>query len=189
MNKKAIVFTLVTTLLLLAVPACDKGDYFGPMERTFRSSFNGWDMWNTDAMRPFEADMPLPVPGTVQVNGRMSFSQANEKFEALSRGAKAAQGQLSYRRYCHHCHGPAGAGRIIVAESFDINPPDLRRDRIQNQHDEQLFVDIRDGVVAPIPLGDTMTPLEIIAAIHHVRLLKDSPAKPYYPPQSIEPIK
>ena len=60
-------------------------------------------------------------------------------------------------RYCHHCHGQNGDGRIIVGESLETKPADLRSFKVQAQTDEALFDHLQEGgesfLVAGLPIG------------------------------------
>lgn len=172
----------------LVLGACDAGDWF-PFERTSRALFNGWDMWETAAVSPHERPMP-PVPGgVVPVGGLHRFDEARARLDAMPAAEKDAGGALSWRRYCHHCHGKNGDGRTIVGESFSPAIPDLRQQSTQDFSDRDIYDIIMGGVGAMVPLDDTVTLLEALFAIHHMRSLKDAPSKPFFAPQSSVPIK
>ena len=175
--------------VILLTTACEKGYEDGPFERGARAALDGWDMWNTAAVRPYEAPMPDTPEGTVQVEDRFSFEAGRQAFRALDAGDREARAALTYRRYCHHCHGENGDGRIIVGESHELKPTDLREGRIQKMTDRALFDHIHNGGKLMLPLAATLSPLEMLLAIAHVRTLKDRPSKPYFKPKFTEPIR
>ena len=179
---------LLACAAALALVACDRGDWF-PFERTFRALFNGWDMWSTAAVSPHGQPMP-PVPeGAVPVGGLRRYEAARAGLDALPAAEKAAGGALAWRRYCHHCHGPNGDARIIVGESFSPAIPDLRLPAAQGRTDREIYDQVQRGGAVMIPLDDTVTPLETLLAIRHLRSLASAPSKPFFPPQSAVPIK
>lgn len=186
---KASFFIAGTVVLCFCAIGCAEGDWLGPVERGLRGAVDGWDMWETDAVRPYEDPMPDLVPGTVPTEDRTSFVVGQRGLEGLSAQARQARAARSYRRYCHHCHGQSGDGRIIVGESLDIPPADLRLDEIQSKSDRVLFDHVESGGDLMIPLAATMTPLEMLLAIEHVRTLKDRPTKAHFAPKHQEPLQ
>jgi hypothetical protein len=181
---------IVATLALLAafsLTACDRGDYLGGAERATREAVNGWDMWETDAVQPHEKPMPLPVQGTVAVNGAPDFEQAQLQVFAMDPAARKQRSELVYRRFCHHCHGPNGDGRIIVGESFGVRPPDLRAPEIQALSDEYLYDHISYGIL--LPLAPIMTPQDRLLAIDRLRALADAPSEPLFERRNVEPLQ
>jgi mono/diheme cytochrome c family protein len=179
-----------STLLLAAlVLGCDSGDWLGPMERGFRAAFNGWDMWTTEAVRPYEDPMPERVEGTRPVTDEFSLQAGRAALEPLSPADRKKKSALTYRRYCHHCHGPNGDGRIIVGESHEMKPTDLRSQRVQTKSDEALFQHLQTGGELMLPLAATMSPLEMLLAIEYLRTLKGRPSEPYFKPKFTAPIR
>jgi len=180
---------LVFGLLLPLASGCEDGDWLGPVERGLRGMFNGWDMWATEAVRPYEEEMPGRVEGTVSVGSPSRFDRGKAEIDALSREARERRAALTYRRYCHHCHGPSGDGRIIVGESLEIPPADLRDKSVQSQSTEDLLEHLKTGGDLMLPLATTLSPAEMLLVIEHLRSLRDRPSKPYYSPKSTTPIK
>lgn len=174
---------------LLMMAACSKGDYLGPAERTARAAFRGWDMWATASVRPYETPMPASVPMAVPFTGLPAFDQASKAFLGLDAQTQDQRGELVYRRFCHHCHGRNGDGRIIVGESFGFHLPDLRADVVQTKSDEELFWFVHDGSQLMIPLRHTVSPQDIVAALHQVRRIRDHESTPFFKPQFTEPIQ
>jgi len=191
---KAHILVPVLSVALLA-SGCEAiwHDAFGPAERLARTLFNGWDMWQTPAVRPYEDPMPGIPAGAVQARPAAgplaTFETARHAFDALDGATRTTGGAQAYRRFCHHCHGESGDGRIIVGESFDVAPRDLRSDDVQDLDDEDVFEVVRDGSGAMLALHDTLTPLEVLLAIRHMRGLKGAPSRPFYPPQATIPLK
>lgn len=178
-------------IVSLGLTGCglDKGDWLGPVERGARYAFNGWDMWHTELVRPYEDPMPPRVEGTVPIKDEFSMAKGEAELKALSKADRDKKAALSYRRYCHHCHGPNGDGRIIVGESHEMHPKDLRSDEIQRKSKQALFQHLQSGGEIMIPLAATMSPLEMLLVIDYVRTLKDKPSEPYFKRQFTEPIK
>lgn len=176
-------------LALLSLTACDKGDWFGGAERAAREAVNGWDMWETDAVQPHEKPMPLPVHGTVPVNGAPSFDEARRQLDEMDPQARRGRAELVYRRFCHHCHGPNGDGRSIVGESFGVRPPDLRAPEIQARGDGELYDHLTNGTDIIIPLAPIMTPADRLLAIERMRALAGAPSEPLFERRNAEPLK
>jgi hypothetical protein len=167
----------------LAGVGCDEGDYAGGVERAAREAFNGWDMWETPAVQPHEQPLVLPVPGTVPVGGTVGFEQARQQLAALDPALREKRSALVYRRYCHHCHGRNGDGRIIVGESFGVRPPDLRSPEIQARTDRELYDHVTEGSEVIISLAAVVTPVDRLLAIEYVRSLHDAPSEPFFEPR------
>lgn len=167
-------------LSLLFLLSCGDGDYLGPVERTLRSAFNGWDMWFDEGIAPYERPMPNKVQGTVPVTGKTGYGQGIEELKKLDSSKLKEKAYTAYRRYCRHCHGENGDGRIIAGESFDIILPDLRSDIVQSLSDQEIYSIVSEGSGKMISLADTMTPLEIILSISHMRSLKNAPSEPFF---------
>lgn len=171
------------------IVACEEGDWLGPVERGLRALVNGWDMWATDAVRPYEDPMPELVPGTVPTEDRFSFQVGQQHLKEIKANDLPSRALTAYRRYCHHCHGKNGDGRIIVGESHEFKPPDLRSPDIQSKTDRELFEHVKTGGDLMLPLAATLSPLDILLTAHHIRTLKDRPSKPYYPVRDAKPIR
>ena len=63
-TRRKVQIGIVALLVLLVLPAAftEQGDYLGPAERWARWALDGWDMWATDMVRPYEH--PLPAAPT-----------------------------------------------------------------------------------------------------------------------------
>ena len=127
------------------VVGCDRGDYFGPVERSLRTVLFGWDMWQTPGVRPYARPMPLPPPGSVSISGRRDFKGFVARFASLDSQVKAVRAKAAYRHYCQHCHGEHGDGRTLVGESFSPAPPDFRTSGTCDQDPADLFAMATDG--------------------------------------------
>ncbi len=166
------------------------GDGCGPVERGLRAALGTWDMWQSPAVMPHEKPLLAVPAGTVTVGAPASeFSAAQISLEQLPAPRHRADAQVAYRRFCHHCHGPHGDGRIIVGESFDIELPDLRTEDIQELEDEDLFDIVTEGNGQMIALQHTIRPVDRILAIIHLRRLKDAPSHPFFPPRWQKPAQ
>ena len=189
--KKKYIFTVLAGLILVVnIPFIfsEYGDWMGPVERTLRSVLNGWDMWATESVRPYENPMPENVPGSVPVDGNYTYPKAITEFQLFDKKQLKSQSKLTYDRFCRHCHGPNGDARVIVGESFGVPIPDLRQAKVQFTGEESLYNKISNGQKNMIPLRETLSPLEILFAIHHIKTLKKAPSVPYYSPKSVAPL-
>jgi len=180
---------IMTAAAAILAASCDRGDYLGPVERTVRTIVGGWDMWSTDAVRPYERPMPAVPEGSVPMTGGGGYEEALRQLKAYDEKTLAAKSGLVYHRFCYHCHGSSGDGRTIVGESFSPALPDLRSPALQTRGDREIYDQIADGSLRMIPLADTLTPLEILLAIRHVRTLASAPSVPYFTPKFTQPIK
>ncbi len=149
---------VLAVIVSIGVAGCrlEDGDWGGPTERGLRAAFNGWDMWNTETVRPYEDPMPPRVEGTVPVSDEFSIEKGVADFKALPLHERKERAALTYRRYCHHCHGPNGDGRIIVGESHEMKPADLRAPRIQRKSTDELFRHLKEGGELMLPLAATV---------------------------------
>lgn len=177
---------LALAWMALGCVACDRGDW-APVERTARTAFNGWDMWSTAAVSPYKTPMPLTPEGTVPFGGNQTFEQVFAEIRSMESSARGERARVAYRRYCHHCHGPSGDGRIIVGESFAPRIPDLRRSAVQTATDRDLLERVMHGSQVMIPLEGTLTPQEALLAIGHVRTLGGAPSEPFFAPRDTVP--
>jgi hypothetical protein len=187
MTRRSVILAAAAAALLAA--SCDRGDYLGPMERTLRTILGGWDMWSTDAVRPYERPMPAVPDGSVPMTGRKGYDDALRELKTHDEETMMQKAALVYGRFCHHCHGASGDGRTIVGESFSPALPDLGSPGLQTRSDKDIFEQIAAGSARMIPLADTLTPLDILLAIRHVRTLAGAPSVPYFTPKYTEPIK
>jgi mono/diheme cytochrome c family protein len=175
-------------ILLLGALGCDKGDWFPP-ERTAREVLNGWDMWDTAAVMPYRMPMVAVPAGSLPIDHQDNFAAGQAELHQLSAQQRRDRGALAYRRYCHHCHGPNGDSRIIVGESFAPAVPDLRSNRAQALDDRAIYNQLMRGSQNMIPLDDTLTPLEAMLTIAHMRTLAGAGSRPFFPPASTKPAR
>ncbi len=189
--KKIVAAIVVAVALFVVIPLAmtDKGDYLGPVERGLRTALNGWDMWDGPAVSAHKLPMPALPEGSVSVHGRPNLAKAQATLAALPPEKMADAAALTYRRYCYHCHGKNGDGRVIVGESFGIHLPDLRDPAIQAMSDAELFHVLQHGAGMAIPLADTMSAEETVLAIAYLRTLAGRPSEPYYRPRNTAPLR
>ncbi len=183
---RALVAPLVVVgLIAFAVHDCDEGDQLGSVERVARAWWNGWDMWTTAGVYPYEKPMPLPPDGVVPINGRIHYETvAQLADEQPPEAAKAA-----YDHYCRHCHGDAGDNRIIVGESLNPPPADLRSPLVQSRDEGTLFERVAYGTKYMIPLIESIDPVSIVLAIRHIKTLRSVPSRPFYAPKYTRPLE
>jgi mono/diheme cytochrome c family protein len=108
-------------------------------------------MWETPAVKPHEAAIPIMDRNTVPFNGgevvfRLSDPVTIQAPFDLTPKAVITAGQIGYGRYCIHCHGKNYDGQGTVGQSFAPLPGDLRTAKIQNKPVGQLFHEISYGV-------------------------------------------
>ena len=153
----AALVTLAAAMILLA--SCE-GDYLGPAERGARAAFNGWDMWQTPAVRPYETPMPTTPPGAVPVQRGESFDTAPHRVQKMDPVHREAAGRKAYGRFCNHCHGPNGDGRIIVQR--DSQPLGGQRPTTSWLPGEFL----RDPYALPLPVDLPPPPYRLIVGLY-----------------------
>jgi len=176
---------LLIAVIALAVHNCDEGDQLGSVERVARAAFHGWDMWETAAVRPYERPMPLPPAGAVPIDGRNNYAAA----AAIADRQPPAAAKTAYDHYCRHCHGDNGDNRIIVGESLNPPPRDLRSALVQSRGEATLFDSIAYGTQYMIPLLESIDPVSLVLALRHVKTLGDAPSHPYYAPKYTRPLQ
>lgn len=166
------------------------GDGCGPVERGVRAALGTWDMWQTPLVAPHQRPLHRVPAGAVPVGGpTQSLARARAAVVAMPAAARTERAARVYRRFCYHCHGPSGANRVIVAESFPFRLPDLRSDAVQGLSDSQIFDSLTHGRQRMIPLAATLDARDRLLAIEHLRRLKDEPARPFYPRRWVEPAE
>ena len=180
---------LSLSALVLLVSSCDSGDYLGPVERGAREAFNGWDFWATDMVRPYEDPVPGMPEGVVPMSGRSTYETGASEYYGLAPAVRERRSFEAYRRFCYHCHGAHGDGRIIVGESFTPAPPDLRSREVQARSDRMLYGLVADGTGNMIPLKGSVSSLDIVLALAYVRTLKNAPSRPYFRPKNVRPLE
>jgi mono/diheme cytochrome c family protein len=108
-------------------------------------------MWETPAIRPHEA--PIPVMATSGVpfgGGEALYRTADPDTLAsplnLTDPAVILQGKQDYQYYCIHCHGSNFDGLGTVGQSFAPLPGDLRSTKVQHMAAGRLFHEISYGI-------------------------------------------
>jgi hypothetical protein len=76
-----------------------------------------------------------------------------------------------------------------VGESFTPALPDLRIAHAQSLDDRAIFNQLMHGSRNMIPLDDTVTPLEALLTISHLRTLAGAGSQPFFPPASTKPAE
>ncbi|MBI5062848.1 MAG: c-type cytochrome [Desulfatitalea sp.] len=108
-------------------------------------------MWETPAVRPHEAPLPVMAATTVPASGgELLYRSADPDTLAapfdLADPQAVAQGQQGYRFYCIQCHGVDMDGYGTVGQSFAPPPGDLRSARVQNLPVGRVFHEISYGI-------------------------------------------
>lgn len=186
-NRRILIAVFVSNALLLM--SCSRGDHLGPIERTARAIMGKWDMWVTASVRPYEEPMPGTPLDTVPIKMQETFSTVRARFEAQDETSRKSNSERSFRRYCMHCHGSNLDGRTIVGESFSPQIPDLRHRLIQAKSDEVLYQFVMKGSKHQLPLRDTVTSYEAVAAIAYLRDHARSYSYPYFQPKNVERLR
>ena len=107
----------------------------------------------------------------------------------VARQRPAEAEKTAYDRYCRHCHGDNGDGRIIVGESLNPAPRDLRSAAVQGRSEAALFDSVANGTQFMIPLARSLDPVEIVLALRHVKTLANAPSRPFYTPKYTRPLE
>jgi len=167
-----------------------KGDGCGPVERGIRAGLGTWDMWETAMISPYQMPLASVPADTVPLGGRRdTYEQARTVVDAMPAEERTRRASVVYRRFCHHCHGPNGDNRIIVGESFGFALPDLRQDKVQGLTDDQIFESLTRGTEKMIPLAATLSAVDRVLALTHLRSLKGRPSEPFFKPRWVEPAE
>ncbi len=167
-----------------------QGDGCGPVERGIRAGLGTWDIWETASVSPYQTPLAGVPDGVVPVGGRMdTYERARATVDGMPSDVRSQRAAQVYRRFCHHCHGTNGDNRIIVGESFNFALPDLRSDRVQGLTDDQIFESLTNGTEKMIPLAATLSAVDRLLAIVHLRTLKGRPSEPFFKPRWVEPAE
>ena len=188
-RKKLLIGVALIGLLLVPAALTERGDWLGPVERAARGVLHGWDMWATDAVRPYEDPMPPRPEGAVPTTGRWGYEQARAAVEHMPADRRGALGERTYARFCRHCHGAHGDGRTIVGESFDVPLPDLRSELVRGRGERALYDSAADGERNMLPLRDTVDSAELLLAVRYLDTLGDAPSDPYFVRQHAAAMK
>ena len=109
-------------------------------------------MWETDAIRPYEAPIPYSEPGRVPWGGgEMQWREAHplrlsSPLTADPQDSIIEEGRRQYMHYCSHCHGAAHDGNATVGQSFAPLPGDLRSEKVQQMPQGLIFHEISYGI-------------------------------------------
>lgn len=108
-------------------------------------------MWETPAIKPHEAPIPVTAAITVPFDGSEALLRAADpdSMQApfpLDDARTVALGEKGYRFYCIQCHGRYHDGNGTVGQSFAPLPGDLRSARVQSLAPGRLFHEISYGI-------------------------------------------
>ncbi len=108
-------------------------------------------MWETPAVRPHEAPLPVMAGTLVPASGgELLYRSADPDTLAapfdLADPQAIALGRQGYGYYCIQCHGTNFDGYGTVGQSFAPPPGDLRSARIQNMPVGRVFHEISYGI-------------------------------------------
>ena len=108
-------------------------------------------MWETPAIKPHEAPLPVMDPETVPFERSERMLQDADLGSlhsplALNHPETIVQGQQAYQYYCIQCHGRHYDGNGTVGQSFAPLPGDLRSARVQALSPGRLFHEISYGI-------------------------------------------
>lgn len=108
-------------------------------------------MWETPAVRPHEAPMPVMADGGVPRDDgerlyRMADPDTLQPAFSLNDPQAIDRGRQGYGYFCIHCHGKAFDGYGTVGQSFAPPPGDLRSARVQNLAAGRIFHEISYGI-------------------------------------------
>jgi len=108
-------------------------------------------MWETPAVKPHEAPIPLMDANAVPLNGGEIFYHRTDPATLqapfdMRQTEIVAAGQTGYGYYCIQCHGKHHDGQATVGQSFAPLPGDLRSAKVQSMPVGQLFHEISYGL-------------------------------------------
>lgn len=131
-------------------------------------------MWETPAVKPHEAPLPVMPKGSVPVFGGEALlrSKGPEHLEdpVSDRSLKRIfAGKRVYGRYCIHCHGKRLDGRGTVGQSFSPLPRDLKSPHVRDLKDGTLFYRISYGKARMPALAATVSVAERWDVIVYLR--------------------
>jgi hypothetical protein len=174
--KKIAVLTILSALLL----------FLGLQGLNFFDDrFKYGRMWETPAVRPHEAKLPVMDVGSVPFSDGEAFYRSVDGKSLLSPlyGKEAGyvkEGETLYFTYCAQCHGKNLDGNGTVGQSFSPLPTDLRSPLVRSLHEGVLFKRISygnppDGKQPPLATTiDFLDRWKIIAFIKLAGREKDS---------------
>jgi mono/diheme cytochrome c family protein len=85
-------------------------------------------------------------------------------------------GQVQYRYYCVHCHGPDGRGFGRVGQSFAPLPTNLQGPTVQGMTDGEIFYNTSFGHKRHPPMVDTVAEMELWSIVQFIRSLSQPSA-------------
>ncbi len=108
-------------------------------------------MWETPAIRPHEAPIPVMTSGIVPFTGGDAIHAAMPAEDLRSPLDLTAPnnidlGRKAYFTYCAQCHGKKHDGNGTVGQSFAPLPMDLRAAKVQGRSEGSLFKEISFGI-------------------------------------------
>jgi mono/diheme cytochrome c family protein len=136
-------------------------------------------MWETPAVRPHQAPMPVMSKGVVpRKSAEIIYRSTNVKDLKPALDLKAsnviAEGETAYTNFCIHCHGLYHDGNGTVGQSFVPPPGDLRGVKVQTElSPAKLFHEISYGIVngRQPPLATTVSMTDRWRVIAYVKSL------------------
>ncbi|XXF79907.1 cytochrome c [Myxococcaceae bacterium GXIMD 01537] len=170
---------------LLAV-GCDERDVSQPNLEYAPDMVSSvaYDAFAPNPNTPDGKTLLLPAPGAIARNHQPLHFQAGPD-EAARAGRELknpypaspevlARGQLTFQRYCSHCHGAGGLGDGPVTVRFP-RPPSLLADHAKGLPDGQLFHVITHGQGLMPAHGSQVAPEDRWKIVHHLRVLQNPP--------------
>lgn len=126
--------------------------------------------------RPVELSQPplaTPTSRPAPADRYVSFRQAAEQIAKLPPVEQQQRATVLYQRYCQNCHGPVGERQAAAGKTFDLKALEARSRSAGPHADEQLFDLVSNGSGAMLALEGTMTPVERVLVIRHLRELAE----------------
>ena len=165
-------------LLLLAAMGCapaedtlERPDLdFNRMLDQPRYDAYGHSPWFDD-----RAAMRVPPEGTVPFAG----TEPRERTDPRPTRELLDRGRLLFERVCAACHGLAGTGDTVVAESMELRPPpSLHTERARSYDDQELLEIVADGYGMMPGYGQHFDEEDRHAVVHYLRALQLSQNAP-----------
>jgi len=130
--------------------------------------------------RPVELSAPpltTPASRPAPADRYVSFRQAAEQIAELPPAEQQQRATILYQRYCQNCHGPVDQSQAAAGKTFDLKALEARSRSAGRRADEQLYELVSNGSGAMLALEGTMTPVERVLVIRHLRALAEHRAQ------------
>ena len=130
--------------------------------------------------RPVELSAPpltTPASRPALADRYVSFRQAAEQIAELPAAEQQQRATAIYQRYCQTCHGAIDERQAAAGKTFDLKALEARSRSAGPRAEEQLYDLVSNGSGAMLAFEGTMTPVERVLVIRHLRELAERRAQ------------